>query len=208
MPCSLCNCNTREFQKVKDREYVQCVSCKGILLSPRNFLSPQAEKFRYSLHNNDVNDPGYIHFVSPIVNQIRSDFDIKSQGLDFGCGTGPVITTELKKEGFQVDLYDPYFRPDKKVLQKSYDFIICCEVMEHFKDPLKEFTLLRSLLKDKGKLYCKTEVWDDALDFQNWHYKNDLTHVFFYNKDTLNWIRQYINFSEVEILKDFIIFSA
>ncbi len=208
MPCSLCNCSTQEFQTVNDREYVQCSGCKAILLSPENYLSPQAEKFWFGLHNNDVNDPGYIAFVSPIVNRIKADFPKKSQGLDFGCGTGPVIASELIKSGYAVALYDPYFHPNKNVLRNKFDFIICCEVMEHFKNPFKEFLLLRSLLTDNGKLYCKTEMWNDALDFQNWHYKNDLTHVIFYNRETLEWIQSNLNFSRIEILSNSIIFSA
>ena len=208
MPCSLCNCTTQEFEIANDREYVQCKGCKAILLSPENYITPQAEKFRYILHNNDVNDPGYIRFVSPVVKQIKSDFSPESKGLDFGCGTGPVITSELNKSGFQVALYDPYFQPNKDVLKNRFDFIICCEVMEHFKHPLQEFKLLRSLLNENGKLYCKTEIWNEAINFQNWQYKNDKTHVFFYNKESLEWIRNNLKFSDLEIADNFIVFSA
>jgi hypothetical protein len=80
--------------------------------------------------------------------------------------------------------------------------------MEHFQDPLKEFILLRSLLKPDGKLYCKTAVWNDAIDFKGWHYKNDLTHVIFYNRQTLQWIKDHLHFSSLEITDDYIVFSA
>lgn len=187
---------------------MQCTGCRAIFLSPEYYLSPQAEKYRYILHNNDVDDPGYIHFASPIINQIKSDFDNDSKGLDFGCGTGPVITSELEKSGFNLTLYDPYFQPNNKVLKNTYDFIICCEVMEHFQNPLQEFKLLRSLLKDRGKLYCKTGVWNKKIDFQGWHYKNDLTHVIFYSKETLEWLKTSLNFSALNICDDLIVFSA
>lgn len=208
MPCSLCTCATRKFEAIQDREYVQCTGCKAILLSPEYYLSPQEEKFRYSLHNNDVNDAGYIEFVSPIIKKIREDFSPGSSGLDFGCGTGPVIASELKKEGFKIELYDPYFQPKKSVLKNKFDFIICCEVMEHFQEPLKEFHLLRSLLKPGAKLYCKTEIWNEAIEFKDWHYKNDLTHVIFYNRETLEWIRENTDFSSLEIFEKFIVFTA
>ncbi|GGG38130.1 methyltransferase [Christiangramia forsetii] len=184
------------------------MGCKAILLSPEHHLSPQAEKSRYILHNNDVNDAGYIRFVQPVIEKIRSDFSSNSNGLDFGCGTGPVITSKLKKSSFKIELYDPYFKPDKKVLKTTFDFIICCEVMEHFQNPLKEFQLLRTLLKPNGKLYCKTEIWKDAIDFSNWHYKNDKTHVIFYDRETLRWIKENLNFSSLEICKEFVIFSV
>ena len=208
MPCNLCNCNTREFATVKDRKYLQCEECKAISLSQEFYLSPQEEKFRYSLHNNDVNDRRYIEFVSPIVEKVKSDFDSSAVGLDFGCGTGPVITSELNKSSFEVRLYDPYFKPNLKFLNDRYDFIVCCEVMEHFKDPLKEFKLLRSLLKNQGKLYCKTEIWNKSINFQDWHYKNDQTHVFFYHSETLEWIRKNLNFSALEIHQKFLVFTA
>ncbi|MDR5589835.1 class I SAM-dependent methyltransferase [Christiangramia sp. SM2212] len=208
MPCSLCNSTTRNFQFVKDRSYVQCTGCKAIFLSSEYHLSPKAEKQRYSLHNNDVEDIGYIQFVQPVIDRIKLDFDTESLGLDFGCGTGPVIASQLKLSGYNLKLYDPYFEPDKEVFKGKFDFIVCCEVMEHFQDPLKEFRLLRSILQTEGKLYCKTEVWDDAIDFQNWHYKNDLTHVIFYNKETLNWLKQNFEFSKLEIEKDYMVFTA
>ncbi len=208
MLCSLCNCTTRNFETVNERVYVQCTGCMAILLSQKHFLSPQAEKFRYSLHNNDVNDPAYIKFVTPVINRIRKDFTTDSTGLDFGCGTGPVITSELNKLGYNIDLYDLYFKPDSKVFTRKYDFIICCEVMEHFKDPLKEFQLLRSMLKDGGKLYCKTEVWSESIGFTDWHYKNDQTHVIFYNRETLEWIKENLNFSKLETRERYLVFTA
>lgn len=207
MPCSLCNCATQNFEIFQKREYVQCIGCKAILLSPEHYLSPKAEKHRYLLHDNNVSDAGYIHFVDPVIQQIQYEFNNQSKGLDFGCGTGPVIASELEKSGFNIELYDPYFKPNKKVLNITFDFIICCEVMEHFQNPLKEFELLCSLLKPNGKLYCKTEVWSEAIDFHNWHYKNDQAHVIFYNEETLRWIKEKLKFSSLEIHEKLIIFT-
>ena len=70
--------------------------------------------------------------------------------------------------------------------------------MEHFQQPFEEFKLLKSLLKPGGKLYCKTEVFEDAIDFKSWHYKNDRTHVTFYNRETLLWIEKNLNFSDFQ----------
>ncbi len=207
MLCSLCNSATRNFEVIKEREYVQCINCKAILLSPESYLSPQEEKSRYRLHNNDVNDPGYLSFVSPVIDKIRSEMPTDSMGLDFGCGTGPVIASELEKSGYNIRLYDPYFQPNRTFLDKKYDFIICCEVMEHFQKPLEEFRLLRSLLKPGGKLYCKTAVWNEAINFNSWYYKDDLTHVIFYNRESLLWIRENLEFSSVDIYDELMVFT-
>lgn len=207
MLCSLCNSATRNFEVIKEREYVQCINCKAILLSPESYLSPQEEKSRYRFHNNDVNDPGYLSFVSPVIDKIRSDMPTDSTGLDFGCGTGPVIASELEKSGYNIRLYDPYFQPNRTFLDKQYDFIICCEVMEHFQKPLEEFRLLRSLLKPEGKLYCKTAVWNEAINFNSWYYKDDPTHVIFYNRESLLWIRENLEFSSVDIYDELMVFA-
>ncbi|WP_050855571.1 methyltransferase domain-containing protein [Gillisia limnaea] len=66
--------------------------------------------------------------------------------MDYGCGTGPVATAELVKHSYKVNLYDPYFENHPEVFEETYDFIICCEVMEHFHNPFEEFNRLFKLL--------------------------------------------------------------
>lgn len=162
-------------------------------------LSKENEKRRYEEHNNDVDDPKYQKFVAPIVQQVEKKFQKISTGLDFGAGTGPVITKLLREKGFRIELYDPFFWDNPKVLTHNYDFIVCCEVIEHFHNPGHEFTLLRSRLKPNGSLYCMTEVFSGDLDFGKWYYKNDPTHVFFYSEEALEWIRTHFGFSELKI---------
>ncbi|AVR45911.1 methyltransferase [Christiangramia fulva] len=207
MLCSLCNAGTRKFEIFQKREFLQCTNCKAILLHFKNYLSPETEKARYKLHENDVEDEGYIRFVQPLVERIIQDFPNTSRGLDFGCGTGPVATTELKKQGFEISLYDPYFMPDPQVLKSKYDFIFCSEVMEHFHKPASEFALLKSLLKDQGKIYCKTSLWNENIDFETWYYKNDPTHVIFYHSESLHWIKEKFRFRKLEILPNLIVFE-
>ncbi|APG59071.1 class I SAM-dependent methyltransferase [Christiangramia salexigens] len=207
MLCSLCNGATKHFHHNGERGFVHCLNCKAILLSKEFYLSHQAEKFRYQLHNNDINDEGYINFVNPIIERIKKDHSMDANGLDFGCGTGPVIASELGKYGYHIELYDPFFRPNVKLLDKDYEIIICCEVMEHFHEPFREFQLLNELLRPGGKLYCKTQLWRPNLDFGSWHYKNDKTHVFFYSKESLQWIQKMLNFTSIEICRDYMVFT-
>ena len=68
-------------------------------------------------------------------------------GLDYGCGFAPALANILKSRGFKVELYDPFFFPDKKVFNKQYDFITCTETVEHFFYPFEEIILLNILLK-------------------------------------------------------------
>ena len=38
----------------------------------------------------------------------------------------------LKTDGFEVDLYDPFFYPNKKIFKKNITFSLFTEVVEHF----------------------------------------------------------------------------
>ncbi|MDH7447027.1 class I SAM-dependent methyltransferase [Aquimarina sp. 2201CG14-23] len=207
MDCALCSSVTAEFSTTHKRIYHRCSNCNGILLHPSYFLSNTEEKNRYQAHNNDVTDTGYRNFVSPIVESVLKKYTKKHKGLDFGSGSGPVVTLMLQDQGYDVQPYDPFFDPNKQALERKYDYIICCEVMEHFYNPAKEFGLLHTLLNPKGNLYCKTNLYEDSIDFNSWWYKNDSTHVFFYTKETLHWIKKQYQFSDVIITKELIVFK-
>ena len=140
-------------------------------------LDPTAEKSRYDNHNNDVEDKGYQKFVSPITDAILNTYSVDDIGLDFGAGKGPVISKLLKDSNFNIKLYDPFYHNYPKLLDYKYDYIVLCEVMEHFNNPYKEFKKLKSLLKESGSLYCMTSLYNSSIDFKNWYYKNDSTHI-------------------------------
>ena len=113
----------------------------------------------------------------------------------------------LRDKGFQIENYDLYFENNPELLTRKYDYISCCEVMEHFHQPYKEIELLKSLLLPKGKLYCKTEVFNNQKPFENWYYKDDFTHVFIYQLKTLEWIKNEFHFSNLIIKEKLIVFE-
>ncbi len=207
--CTLCNSRAVLFHEIeekpsrekgfKKKKYFKCTFCSSVFLDPGNYPSRKVEKKRYEEHNNDVEDPGYQKFVTPIVNEITQRFYENHAGLDFGAGPGPVITKLLQDQGYNVELYDPFFWNNPGVLKSKYDYIACCEVIEHFHCPQKEFKLLRSLLKPGGVLFCMTQIYSEEIDFSSWYYKNDPTHVFFYHENALKWIQENFNFSRLVI---------
>lgn len=205
--CPLCNARGEVFYKHKKRLYFQCAKCWGIYLDENLILDRAGEKSRYQKHNNDVKDAGYQNFVSPITNAVFRDFSENDKGLDFGAGPGPVIAKLLTEKLFNIKLYDPYFHNNEKLIDSRYNYIVCCEVMEHFSNPNHEFSLLKQLMLPKGKLYCLTHIYDESIEFSNWYYKNDPTHIFFYHKKTLEWIKEEYNFYELTIEGKLITFS-
>lgn len=191
--CPLCYGDKEVFHRINGKIYYQCRICFGISLDPVHFLEPEKEIQRYLEHQNDVNDIGYREFVQPVTSAILADFTPRHLGLDYGAGPGPVIARVLKEKSYNIRLYDPYFCPDEKYLERRYDYIVCSEVIEHFKFPGAEFKRLKGLLKNPGALYCLTRIYD-GIDFKKWYYKNDPTHVFFYTAETIQWIEKHFDF--------------
>lgn len=72
--------------------------------------------------------------------------------LDYGCGYG-FDTDELKKQGFDIEGYDYYWRPDYP--NGSFDTIICNYVLNVLEPYAQAEVLMNvaSLLKPKGNAY-------------------------------------------------------
>ena len=184
MNCPICLVpNTLYYINTKreNQQYYRCPECHSIALHPQYYLTPEEEKARYLTHNNDVNDPSYQKFVRPVVQTVTSQINIGHRGLDYGAGTGPVITKLLEEKGYKMTTYDPIFILDPHALKATYDFIVCCEVVEHFHNPQQEFIQFKKLLHYGGLLIIKTELVTSNIKFTNWYYKNDPTHTIFYS---------------------------
>ena len=181
MYCPLCSGKASCEIPIKSRLYYRCKCCSSIYMDKRHYPDATEEKERYIQHNNDVTDPGYQKFIAPLVSAVLARFNCSHNGLDYGSGLNSAVTYLLRNKEFNIEMYDPFFRNQPYLLNRQYDYIVCCEVMEHFHYPKKEFLKLRSMLKKGGVLICMTELLTDEVDFENWYYKNDFTHVFFYH---------------------------
>lgn len=201
MKCTLCTSETEPFYyyEKENRQYHRCPSCRAILMDKNDYPTPEEEIYRYESHDNDVEDPRYQQFVSPLVEKITNHYKPNHLGLDFGSGTGPVITKMLNDRGYTLNLYDPFFDNNPDVLDVSYDYIVSCEVIEHFHHPYQEFASLKQMLKPGGALFLKTDLYTDDKDFHAWYYKSDETHVFFYHPYTFQWIKEAFDFSSLSI---------
>lgn len=204
--CPLClESETRQLEA--SPQFFRCDHCTTVFRSRQHLLSPEDEKNRYLEHNNDVEDKRYQQFVTPVVEKVRSLFPLPAKGLDFGAGTGPVIAKLLREDSYEIALWDPFFHADPAVLETQYDFIVCCEVIEHFHTPIAEFQLMKSLLMPGGKLICMTDPLPSDKPFEVWHYKNDPTHVIFYSEENVAYIKKHLGFTEATIVGRLIIFS-
>lgn len=205
--CRLCQTKMNHFVNTRNRDYYRCPNCDSIQLDEHQLLSPINEKKRYDTHNNDIFDSGYQKFVSPITNYIFNNLDKSDIGLDFGAGPGPVISKILNDKDYQIKQYDPHYHPHDELLDDQYDYVVACEVIEHFNQPKRDFDLLNNITKDNGYWVFMTDIYDESIDFNQWYYKNDETHVIFYTQKTFEYLKKVYHFKHLKIDKRLIVFS-
>lgn len=206
LACPLCHTKTFDrFAHDKRRDYMRCPNCLLVFVPESMHLTAEQEKAEYDKHQNTLDDKGYLNFLSRTYEPLIKQLTPKLAGLDFGCGPAPALAEELKKHGHSVALYDRYYFPDDAVLSQHYDFITCTEVIEHLAKPEQTLNQLKHLLKPNGILAIMTKRVIDQYRFQNWHYKNDPTHICFYSEHTFAWIAQHWVF-ELEIIDQDVVF--
>ena len=189
--CPLCGHSPLSFYyQDKKRDYWQCSCCQLVSVAPDQYVSVEREKAEYDLHQNDCDDPGYRQFLSRLLTPLLNYLPENCQGLDFGCGPGPALAAMLREKGFVVACYDKFYQPDTSVLAKHYDFITATEVLEHLAEPGKVLDQLWEMLAQDGLLAVMTKRVKSQQAFQQWHYKQDPTHIVFFADQTMQWLAQ------------------
>lgn len=147
-----------------------------------------AERARYDTHRNEIGDPGYRAFLRRLLDPLLERLTPRAEGLDYGSGPGPALAAMLRADGFPTAVYDPFYAPDARALERTYDFITCTETAEHFFEPAAEFERLDALLRGGGWLGVMTTLRTPERPFEDWWYVRDYTHVCFYSARTMEWI--------------------
>ncbi len=209
-PCPLCTYQeTTLFYEDKNRRYQQCHRCQLVFVPSLYWVSAEEEKAVYDLHENDPDDQGYRQFLARLSTPLLQKIDRqpKQSGLDFGCGPGPTLSKIIEEHGHRMDLYDPLYAEDPTVFTKKYDFITATEVVEHLREPHKEWTHLFSLLKKAGWLGIMTKLVADKEAFAGWHYIRDLTHICFYGRSTFFYLSACFNADLCFVADDVMLFQ-
>lgn len=128
--------------------------------------------------------------------------------LDYGSGKYPNLSklmewnlndcnsNQIEKQIiiFKSYNYDKYYQNVEELISQNnynhYKVITATEVIEHFTNPLENFTLLYNLLASGGILLITTELTTESIisNFSKWWYKNDITHICFYSIKTLEYL--------------------
>ena len=111
--------------------------------------------------------------------------------LDFGCGMGTFVETcrrNLQLEAWGTDIIRPkfgleYFLPR---VDRKFDIIVACEVMEHIPTPVETFTAIRGMLKPGGAFAFQTAEYDHVSGRDWWYVGPDNGHISLYSRGALD----------------------
>lgn len=196
MNCPLCNSHAEQTFVANGRSYHSCSTCGFVYMDENDRLNADDEKKRYSFHQNSIDDEGYVTFLGRVIEPMMKYLSAGMKGLDYGCGPNPVLAQIIKDKGFECDFYDPFFFPQCDFGAK-YDFIFATECFEHFFNPRHELDKICTMLNSDGRLGIMTEFLPQNTDFADWYYKNDPTHVCFYDRKSIGYICEKYNFKEL-----------
>ena len=182
--CKICKASINRLTTLKNfRIFYHCDTCGFISLDPSSFLTVDAEKARYDLHENSLENSEYLKLLRDFITLTVKPYSVQTI-LDYGSGPNPVLAILLREEKYDIDIYDPYYAPWDSTKDSQYDLIVSTETFEHFQDPLKELRFITSLLKPRGYVAIMTSFACNYEDFKTWRYKDDETHIAFYSITT------------------------
>jgi len=204
--CPLCRHGAAQpYHRDKFRRYYQC-DCCSLVFVPREFhLAPAEERAYYDLHENSLEDAGYRRFLGRCAVPLLNELPPHSEGLDFGCGSAPLLAAMLAEAGHRVELFDPHYVPNSGALEVEYDFVVSTEVVEHLSEPGKALQRLWERLRPGGLLALMTKLVISPERFANWHYIRDPTHVCFFSAQTFRWLADFLS-AELQFADSDVIF--
>lgn len=192
------------------RHYWLCKFCDLLFMDTACRLDSAAELRRYALHQNKPDDAGYLRFLDRLRRPVLAELQRRGfvpagtrtqadgsarplRGLDYGSGPQPVLSLLFRQDGWQLDCWDPNFAPDPppgRLDGGGYNFILCCEVAEHFRQPLQDFRRMLDLLAPGGFLALMTGIRPAAScsALEGWPYLSDATHVSLYSRRSFQWL--------------------
>lgn len=194
--CKICGNKTISYSHPRfDMIFHECKQCEFIFKDQSNYLSLGDELKVYNNHQNDESNIGYINFLTNFIDAAIMPYIQKGDVLDFGSGPNPVLAKIMREQYlFKVDIYDPFYSPEKVYENKEYDLITSTEVVEHLSEPTNEIKMLVNHLKPNGVISLMTLFHPrDRNKFFDWFYIRDTTHISFYTPKTIDCIAKQFN---------------
>lgn len=209
LTCTLCGSdNIVEQFTIENRTFFECPICDLLFVHPEEGPSPDQEIKRYTCHNNNLQDSGYLGYLSRIVDRVRPALTTTARGLDFGCGPTQALTHLFRRHNIILEGYDPFFGPPLPTLSSQYDFITCAEVAEHFRAPLIEFKRMRELIRPGGTIAIMTNFREGDRRTPSWWYLRDITHRSFYSQKTFEVLGTMLQWTLSSVSNNIAVFQS
>jgi SAM-dependent methyltransferase len=176
--------------------YVQCERC-GFSYAPALAAWP-LERFEKEIYNDDYVkfDPDYIE-ARPAGNaadlhRLFGNSAGNIRHLDYGGGSG-LLSSILKKQGWDSSSYDPFVNRDVEVGQLGqFDLVSAFEVFEHVPDVGQLMAHLRTLLAPGGLVMFSTLSSDGHIQRGqplDWWYASPRNgHISLFSTASLAWL--------------------
>jgi hypothetical protein len=186
MICLVCASSNLSELKNPRRTFFRCNECGFSFLHPDFLPDEETARNRYKLHQNDDDNEGYRDFLSKIIDRALFYAGKAEHVIDWGSGPNPLASRILREKRFSVFSWDPNFSSNEKTQKSFYDLGISIEVAEHFINPQKDFSAFFETLKTGAFAAIHTHLApEDDEAFLRWWYTEDITHVSFYSKRSL-----------------------
>jgi hypothetical protein len=183
------------------RTFTICNDCELVFVPESGHCSIEDEKKRYALHDNRVDNNGYVRFLDEIVDVVGSIHYPGQRILDFGCGKHAVLGELLHRKGYECDSYDPLYGIGMACHSKRYDVVVLCEVVEHLRRLNDETVIIKNMLDPQGKVVVRTNQYPSREEFGAWWYKEDPTHINFFSRESLIVFGRTIGCQKIEFIR-------
>ncbi len=171
----------------KHRAFVHCPNC-GLVFVPGEFWpSEDEERARYAHHDNSPSNEGYVNFLGQVADVVTEIGIAAPRVLDFGSGENAVLADLLRRRGFDCAAYDPLYGKGLSALDRRYDIVVVCEVIEHLRDLRGEMRRLKHCLEPDGRVVVRTQCYPSVAEVASWWYARDATHLNFFAEKTLGF---------------------
>jgi SAM-dependent methyltransferase len=157
-------------------ERYRCPRCDAIF-GPQKYLDLSEEFVRrdYALLYGSYNE------ANSTENELRTfrSLDPKPGGLylNWGCGAWNETIPQLRAEGFDVWGFEPsapaglnpHIATSRDQISARFDGIFSNNVIEHFREPLRQFKEFRDILKPEGVMAHSSPCYEYAYPFTRFH---------------------------------------
>ncbi|MDK9717031.1 MAG: tetratricopeptide repeat protein [Trichlorobacter sp.] len=174
------------------RSFYFCSHC-GLISTVCPLSDAEMETHYRGQHDTEFDHSGYANSIL----ELTKGYASVSRILDYGSGSGR-LAKAFRTMGYEVDCYEPMDDGsfDASSFAGGYDLVVANEVLEHISDVLGVLDNLYNACRLGGVVFIATLTTDKIVNnseqfadlFRRWWYKDDLTHVSFFCRNSFDYI--------------------